>query len=276
MNFEIVDIKDIAEKEEIEKEKEVKFTLISLDKDCFKNIKRNINDVEAFEIDADAINLQAKLYSDEGKNASIELQKKNCEKIVALYKVCVKVVKLLKHKKLHFSRRFYVKNLDKKINNNDFMLASMLNVRFNVSPFKRISAMYKYAADYLDMENSLNKMCDFRDNKCTKHRDLNDGRTTGCCTKTICKYTCNAPCPTWNLACKLIMCDYLINKKGYYFSPHYNPIMRVNLTPIERTFSIGQLCCSSKKAIRELWIVRLFTGLVGLFLIGVIALLAIV
>ena len=269
MNFEILDKNELTN----ETKKEIKFTVINLDADCFNKIKQNINDIEALEIDDKALNINGKLYSDKGKKASIELQKQNCKNIVSLYKVCVKIVKLLKRKKLHFSRKFYVQNLDKKINNNDFMLASMLNVRFNVGAFKRISATYKYAADYLDMENSLNKMCDFRDNKCTKHRDLNDGRMTGCCSKTICKYTCSAPCPTWNLACKIIMCDYLINKKGFYFSPQWTPIMKVNLTYIERAYSVGQLCCTSKKAIAGLWLVRVFTGLVGLAVLGMLALL---
>lgn len=263
MNFEVCKKED----------KNLKYTVINLEKDCYKNIKKNIKEVEAFELDETALGLENVLYAGEGKKESFALQKKNCDNILKLYKVCVKIVKLLKHKKINFSRKFYVENLDKKINNNDFMLASMLNVRFNVGLFKRVSATYKYAADYLDMENAMNKMCDFRDNKCTKHRELNDGRTTGCCTKQICKYTCNAPCPTWNLACKIIMCDYLINKKGFYFSPQTVPIMKVNFTYIERLFSIGQLCCSSKKAIRELWIVRIFTGLVGLFVLGMIGLL---
>lgn len=265
MNFEVLEKED----------KDLEYTIINADKDCFKKIKKNIGEVKAFEIDANALGINNKLYVEGGAKGSFALQKVNCKQVLAVYKTCVKIVKLLKRKKINFSRKFYVEGLDKKINNNDFMLACMLNVRFNVGAFKRIAASYKYAADYLDMENSMNKMCDFRDDKCTKHRELNDGRITGCCSKTICKYTCNAPCPTWNLACKIIMCDYLINKKGFYFSPQTVPILKVNFTYIERLFSKGQLCCKSQKAIRELWIVRFFTGFVGLFLLGFIALLLI-
>ena len=263
MNFEIHKKEDES----------LKYTVINLEKDCYKKIKQTVAEIQAFEIDANALGIYNKLYTEGGKKGSYELQKANCKNMIALYKLCIKIVKLLRRKHINFSRKFYVENLDKKINNNDFMLASMLNVRFNFGIFKRVGATYKYAADYLDMENSMNNMCDFRDNKCTKHRELNDGRTTGCCSKTICKYTCNAPCPTWNLACKIIMCDYLIKSKGYYFSPHTTPIIKVNFTYIERLFSIGQLCCASKKAIRELWIVRLFTGLVGLSILGMLGLL---
>lgn len=231
-------------------------------KGCLKELKSiDLKTIEGFEIDESALNLGICLYG-KTKRESIEIQRQNCKKILSLYDVCVKLIKFLKRKKYEFDGVFYVKNLTNKKNNNDFMLISMLDVKFNVGFFGKLSASYTYAATYLDKENSLNKMCDFRDNQCTKYRDLNKERSTGCCSKVICKYTCNAPCPTWNLACKIIMCDYLIEKKGYYFTPHTIPIMRKNFSFLERCFSIGQLCRTKKKALFELWLMRAFGLLV--------------
>lgn len=261
---------------EICERKNEECAIIDLSDDCLKNIKANLNNIKGFEIDEDALNLGVCLYG-ATKKESIEIQKKNCKQMLKLYAVCVKLIKILKHKKFKFDGVFYTKGLKDKKNNNDYMLKTMLDVRFNVNFFKKLSASYKYAADYLDMENSLNKMCDFRDNKCTKYREIspNSDRTTGCCSKHICRFTCNAPCPTWNLACKIIMCDYLIEKKGFYFTPHTIPIMRKQFSFFERCFSIGQLCRTKKKALSELWLLRgmgLFVTLLGL---GVLTLLII-
>lgn len=259
---------------EIHERKNQQCNLIDLSKDCLKNIKLNLDSIPAFEIDENALNLGECLYG-KTKQESIEIQKRNCRQILKLYGVCVKVIKLLKRRKISFDGVFFVRNLKTKKNNNDFMLCAMLDVKFNVNPFSRLSASYTYAATFLDMENSLNNMCDFHDNKCTKHRELNDNRTTGCCSKTICRFTCNAPCPTWNLACKIIMCDYLINKKGYYFTPHTIPIMKKHFSFIERAFSIGQLCRTKKKSLFELWLMRVFGAIAGLCLIAFIVLLCI-
>lgn len=245
---------------EIHERKNQNYAVIDLSKDCLKNIKANLGSISGFEIDEKALNLGECLYG-KNKQESIEIQKRNCNLILKLYKVCVKLVKLLKHKKFAFDGVFYVKNLADKKNNNDYMLCAMLDVKFNVKPFSKLSASYTYAATYLDKENDLNHMCDFHDNKCTKHRELNDDRTTGCCSKTICRFTCNAPCPTWNLACKIIMCDYLIDNKGFYFTPHTIPIMRKHFSFIERVFSIGQLCRTKKRSMFELWTLRVFGAL---------------
>ena len=255
-----------------EREDGKEYTVIDLSEDCFKKIKENLNLVKEFEIDESSLNLNVTLYV-KTKKESIEIQKKNCEQVLKLFKTIKKIVKLLKHKKIAFDGKFYTKGLVDKKNNNDFMIVSMLDVQFNVKPFKKLSASYKYAADYLDMENALNKMCDFRDNKCTKYRALNSERTTGCCSKVICKYTCIAPCPTWNLACKIIMCDYIIDKKGFYFTPHTVPIMRRHFSYLERCFSIGQLCRTKKRALAELWTLRGFGLFAFLSLVAFIAIL---
>ena len=257
--------------EKLEKKQNEKF-LIDGSKESFENLKKNAKEGAIVELDFDALNLGQKLYGS-SKKESIEIQKQNCKKLMKFYKHCKKVVVFLKRKKINFDGTFFVSNVDKKKNNNDFMIVSMLDVEFNVKPFKKLAASYKYAADYLDMENSLNKMCDFRDNKCTKYREIKSDRTTGCCSKLICKYTCNAPCPTWNLACKIIMCDYIIDKKGFYFTPHTVPIMRRHFSFLERCFSMGQLCRTKKRALFELWTLRGFGLLAFLSLIGFITIL---
>jgi hypothetical protein len=259
---------DIREREDKD------YFVIDLSKDCLKRLKENLSNVKAFEIDENALNLNVCLYG-KTKKESIEIQKKNCKQIVKLYAICVKIVKMLRKNKFNFDGLFYTKGLADKKNNNDYMLKTMLEVKFNVKPFKKLSASYTYAADFLDMENSLNKMCDFRDNKCTKYRDVKSDRTTGCCSTIICKHTCNAPCPTWNLACKIIMCDYLIEKKGFYFTPHTIPIMCKNFSYLERAYSIGQLCRTKKKALSELWFMRALGAFVTLVTVGVVALLVI-
>ncbi len=259
---------------EIHERENKEYFVIDLSKECLANAKENLDKIKAFEIDENVLNLGLCLYG-KTKRESIEIQKKNCMQMLKLYAVCVKLVKLLKRKKFAFDGVFYTKGLADKKNNNDYMLKTMLEVKFNVKPFKKLSASYTYAADYLDMENSLNKMCDFRDNKCSKYRTIKNDRTTGCCSKVICKFTCNAPCPTWNLACKIIMCDYLIENKGFYFTPHTIPIMRKNFTFFERCFSIGQLCRTKKKALSELWFLRGAGVFVSILAAAIIALLII-
>ncbi len=257
-----------------EREENKKYAVIDLSKECLRNIKSNLMDIEAFEIDVNVLNLAETLYG-KTKKESVEIQKRNCKQMLSLFKVCKRLIKMLKREKCGFDGVFYVAGLENKKNNNDFSLVCMLDVHFNVKPFKKLSASYTYAADYLDKENSLNKMCDFRDNKCTKYRNIKSERTTGCCSKVICKYTCNAPCPTWNLACKIIMCDYVIDKFGFYFTPHTIPIMKRHFSFLERCFSIGQLCRTKKRALFELWSLRVFGLLAFLCLGGFIAILCI-
>ena len=97
-----------------EREEEKEYTLIDLSEDCFKKIKENLSSVKDFEIDESALNLGVTLYG-KTKKESIEIQKKNCEQVLKLFKVCKKIVKLLKRKKIAFDGKFYTKGLaDKK------------------------------------------------------------------------------------------------------------------------------------------------------------------
>ena len=127
-----------------EREEDKEYTIIDLSEDCFKKIKENLASVKDFEIAESALNLGVTLYG-KTKKESIEIQKKNCEQMLKLFKICKKIVKLLKRKKIAFDGKFYTKGLADKKNNNDFMLFAMLDVEFNVKPFKKLSASYKYA-----------------------------------------------------------------------------------------------------------------------------------
>ena len=87
---------DICEREEKE------CAVIDLSDNCLKNIKANLTNIKAFEIDENALNLGLCLYG-KTKEESVEIQKKNCNQILKLYGVCVKLVKMLKRKKFDFS-----------------------------------------------------------------------------------------------------------------------------------------------------------------------------
>ena len=79
-----------------EREDGKEYTVIDLSEDCFKKIKENLNLVKEFEIDESALNLNVTLYG-KTKKESIEIQKKNCEQVLKLFKTIKKIVKLLKH-----------------------------------------------------------------------------------------------------------------------------------------------------------------------------------
>lgn len=243
MKFEIKELKD----------KKKEYAVINADENCLDNIKKNIKNIKAVEIDFDYLNLGTKLYGD-NKKASKLIQKENCNHMLKVLKVCKKVVKLFKKSKVEFDGVFYVKNLSNKKNNNDFMLISMLDTDLNYNMFKRLGMSVHYACDYLDMENAINNMCDFQDNKCVNHRVNNIKKTTGCC-PSFCKYTECKVCTVKNLSCKIFMCDYL-EDRGYYFTPHTIPILKRHLNIFERFMCFGILFRTTKKTIKRLWLIR--------------------
>lgn len=242
-------------------------------KECLKKLKGAKGDFDAISIDFDVLNLGVKLYGNTKKD-SIEIQKKNAKVVVELYKFLKKAVLILKKQKVAFDGCFYIEGLDAKKNNNDFMIASMLAVRFNYSLLKKMHGAVEFACDYLDKENEINNMCDFKDNKCAKKRELGKDGDMGCC-PSFCKYRVKGPCPHKNLACKIFMCDYLIYEKGYYFTPLTIPVLKINLTIFERLACFGTLCKPMKNTLRFLWLTRILTILYVVALVGVIALILI-
>ena len=242
---------------------------IDFSEEWFKNFKHNFEKGSKILLDFEALNLSSKIYGNT-KAQTIELQKKNCKQVIKFYHRCVKAIKFIKRKKYIFDGKFYLKNLENKKNNNDYMLLSLLDIKFNVPFFKKIDAAYYCACDYLDLENSTNNMCDFKDNLCVKHRETGQTKKTGCC-PSFCKLTKPCACTEKNLSCKIFMCDYLTNS-GYYFSPYFIPALRLHFTFLERFVSFGTLCRTAEKSIKRFRRVRFLTflALIALLLVIVI------
>lgn len=259
MKFEIKELED----------KKLKYFEITNDSKCISKLKSEVGKFDAIKIDFDIMCLGVKLYGN-SKKESYAIQKYNCKKIIKLFKVCKKVVKVLKKKKVEFDGTFYVKGLDKKKNNNDLMIVGLLDIDLNYKFKDRLGMSVHYACDYLDKENSINNMCDFKDNKCVKHREKNIDRSTGCCPP-FCKYTKCKTCTVKNLSCKLFMCDYL-EEKGYKFSPHTVPVLKRHLNFFERFMSIGLLFKTTKKTIKILWLIRFLIIAYWIIFIGLISL----
>ena len=239
---------------------------ISNDKNCLTKIK-DFKENDIIKIDFNSLNLGIKLYGS-SKKESIKIQQENCKTLLKFYKIVKKAVKILKKK--NFSGTFFVENLSNKLNNNDIMLVGLLEVDFNTKLSNKVKMAYEYACDFLDAENSLNKMCDFHDNHCTKHRDKQIDKTTGCC-PSFCKIRVSGePCKHKNLACKIFMCDYLINEKGYYFTPHTLAVLKKHMTIFERAVCFGTLCRTEKKSLKFVGIIRGLTALYILVFIAVI------
>ncbi|MBR7172329.1 MAG: hypothetical protein IKD36_00870 [Clostridia bacterium] len=258
MKFEVKKLED----------KKVKYFEIN-EKTDFKASRQEIVEAEAISIDFDYLNLGEKLYGNSRKSSKL-IQKKNCAHIIKVFKHLKKMVKMLKKTDSKFDGVFYVKGLDKKKNNNDLMIVALLDTALNFKPHERLGSAVNYACDYLDKENTINNMCDFKDNKCIKHREKKIDKATGCCPP-FCKYTECKTCTVKNLSCKLFMCDYL-EDRGYIFSPHTVPVLKRHLNWFERFMSIGLLFKTTKKTIKCLWAIRIllvaylivFVGLVSI------------
>ena len=231
-----------------------------------KKFTQDYNPSLPISIDFDVLNLNAKLYLN-NKKETIQLQKDNCKKIISTYKNLIKIIRFVKRKNPAFNNVFFVPNLHEKKNNNDIMLKGMLDIKFNTRIFNKLNTSILVACDFLDKENAMYNMCDFKDNKCAKHRAKNFTRSTGCCPSS-CKFMDNCPCKTKNLSCKLIMCDYLVNQ-GYYFTPHTLAVLKTNMLYLERVSALGMFFKSTKSTFRFIWIVRFLIGL-GIITIGLL------
>ena len=259
--------------EEIEKKKEY----FEINEKTAKDLKNELKNtkINEFSVDFEFLNLGTKLYGD-SKKASIKIQQENCKKMMEVYKACKKVVKLIKKLKIEWNGVFYVNGLKDKKNNNDLMLVAMLDTRFNYNIFGKLGSAVHYSCDYLDKENEINNMCDFKDNKCVKHRELNIDKKTGCC-PSFCKYVECKACTIKNLSCKIFMCNFL-EDRGYYFTPHTIPVLKKHLNIVERFMCFGLLFKTTKRTIRRLWFIRVLLALAGVVLSAalVMAILAII
>ena len=230
-----------------------------------KNVKeRKIT----LEISFDSLNLGCSIYGKNKKETKI-IQRKNAKIVVKVYKQITKTIKFAKFHKILLNDKIVIKNLDKKQNNNDYMLNIMLEVKYNTPIHKKLFKTIDLACDYLDKENFDNNMCDFKDNKCAKHRARGFARCTGCC-PAKCKFQHDCPCTTKNISCKFILCDYL-EKMGYYLSPLTLPIFIVNLTFAQRLVSFGLFFKSQNRTVRIIRFIKyleIFLILLILFVIS--------
>lgn len=262
-----------------------KYIKIDLTKNCINelnSLKNSIaeksenqiniaNDEIRFCIDFNDLNLGTKLYGN-SKEASSILQSQNCKIVLKIYKVIKKsfslAMKLSKKFNLKVSETIYIKNLDKKRNNNDFLISSMLDIDFNKG--NRYEKIISHAADFLALENNIHNMCDFRDNKCLSCRERNIDRVIGCCQKN-CKFTHTGTCTVKNIACKLYMCDYIENK-GYYFSPYFHPILKRYFNIIQRFACTAVLFRSLETQVKIIKWTKYLTYSAFLIIIAVIIL----
>lgn len=205
-------------------------------------------------------------YSLYGKNkdATLRIWQKNCKDVRKTYKFLAKIIKWLKRNDPKFDGTFYV-NVNDKLNNNEFMLEKMLDLKFTRPHFFRLTQSLSIACDFLNKENTLNNMCDFKNNICINYRTNGQNRTVGCCSKK-CRFCTSAPCQQKNISCKLFMCELLV-KKGYYFNTFSIPVLRQNLSLVDRIATHAVLFRSTKECFRFAWFARIATCLVMLSVI---------
>ena len=245
--------------EEIEKADNSFLSVV--DKKSLSLVKKEFVQGSKVLLDFDYLCLGETLYG-KNKKESLLLQKKNCKKVVRVYKQLVSLCRKINKK--GFDGKFY-RLKKKKKNNNDMMLMSMLELRFKEGFFNKMNDSIVYACDYLDAENELNKMCDLKDGKCVKRRANKISNPTLCC-PSKCKYNC--PCKTKNLACKLYMCEHL-TEKGFCFSPLYIPVLKVHMTFFERLATWGVFFRSTKQTFVFMWFVRILLLLFSIAILTV-------
>lgn len=210
------------------------FFVLNFNSKNLRELKAQIRQNRPSEIslgfEAESLNLTQKLYGDSAKQ-SLAIQRANCRLLIKKYHYIKRVLAVLRRKKVDFNGTFYVKNLKGKLNNNDFMLKSMLAV--SCKKFgERLELAYDAACDFMDLESNMYDMCGFKDDRCRKDRDRGVERGNACCPG-YCKVRVDcAPCPDKNISCKLFMCDYVKNL-GYVFSPFSLAVLRLNYLPLD-------------------------------------------
>lgn len=213
-------------------QKDEKCFEISLKEGCLENFKQSHEKYDGLAIDFASLNLGESLFG-KTKRETRQIQKGNYKKLTALYRLVKKFLKFTHKNNVNFDGVFYVHGLSQKKNNNDFMLASMLNLKYNVKS-KKYKFIIESTCEYLDKENALNNICgNFQGGRCRKQTEINVSRYNGCCSK-HCKYFVKGqPCKVRSVACKLFICDYQ-KERGYIFFTEFIPLLRQHLTLFER------------------------------------------
>ena len=121
---------------------------------------------------------------------------------------------IIKDTKLLFIYRIIPFNLVKfKTNKKEYKkIATALNIR---DKKERIEYIYDEAIKEIDKYYSKD-LCKFKEGRCIYQRYLKTNRVNGCCRS--CHLSTDRGCPTTNLPCKMIYCDYVLKniKKLYY------------------------------------------------------------
>ncbi len=206
-------------------------------------------------LEREILSIDHSLYSKD-KKSTINIWRNNNKKIIKTYKFLIKLIRWLQHNDQIFDGTFYV-NTKNKLNNNDFMLEKMLDLKFKCPHFCRLTKSLEIACDFLKKESNLNNMCDFKENVCINFRNNGQNRTVGCCSKK-CKFCAPAECPQKNISCRLFICEFLVNK-GYYFDHMSLPIFKQNLFLLERIATRNVYFMSTKTCSRLIWTVRIST-----------------
>ena len=229
----------------------------------FKEFKHNHTIGEKIYLDRNILSIDHSLYGKD-KRSTIKIWRQNCKTIRKTYKFLCRIIHWLRQKDQLFDGTFYV-NTKSKLNNNDFMLEKMLDLKFKRLHFFRLTQSLEIGCEFLKKESTLNNMCDFKSNVCTNFRAKGQNRDVGCCSKK-CKFCAPSECKQINISCRLYLCNFLI-EKGYYFDHLSLPVFKQNLSLFDRIVTRGVLFMSTKACFRFAWIVRLLTCILLLSII---------
>ncbi len=121
--------------------------------------------------------------------------------------------------------KIYVINYDKRTNyflNDLYYLITAYGIKDN---YERASYIYDIVSSELDRRFNKYNLCDFKDNKCIRKRELvgkydDDSLNYGCCfTKgRVCPNLKKNTCSIKSIGCKFFTCNYL-KKKGIDYKP---------------------------------------------------------
>lgn len=228
-------------------------------------------------LDFDDLNLGAYIYGTNAKETKI-IQKTNCKKLLATFKVLVRAYKWAQHRHINLSHNIYVKNLKKTQNNNDFLLKMMLNTTFCVKSSEKVEYILNKTCDYLDLENETNHTCDFKNNQCKMQREIEPNKFNGCCPER-CSYNQHAPCKNRNISCKLFFCHYVIDHGGAVYA-EYIPLLHLGLSKIQRKMCNNCIFIHQNNVRRIIrtagWLELGLLGLVSVLLFSILLLIFII
>ena len=120
-----------------------------------------------------------------------------------------------KDKKNNYKRLKKYRDANVKLTNNSKDELELAFIKaFNQKDLKkRYNYIYDYMCKYLD--ENVNVLCDFKDNKCIANRlNKSVNEINGCCyfKRVLCKSQYSKRCNNPNISCKLFICEYVEKK----------------------------------------------------------------